>query len=965
MRGLAALIAVAWRICRLSLHTIGRLGKPVVAWFLVVASLLASTVAQADQAESYPQTFSVAQTYNQKPFDYRIESHEEKAGMVVYRLTYPSPIVSPVKQNNTIPAEYYVPKGIRADQARRPAVICLHILNGNYELERMCCTMLATHGVPAIMFKLPYYGERALPGGRKAMAANPQLFAGALTQGVEDVRRTVDLLASRPEVNPQRIGVTGISLGGILAGTVAGQEPRLWRAMLILAGGDVMEIIRQAPEARPLKAVLESLPVQQKTAVETALGQVDPLRHAPGLRDRAQERRVLMVNAADDGVIPRACTERLAAALGIADRVDWLDGLGHYTAMAAFPQILKTAANFFAQDLPQELKPQPASQASGQRTPAQAVISLLQDLAAFGTTEPAQGRCHLADLQVMATLKDGKPILGRLEAVRGAQNRFRLKVEVPLVGRAAIGQSSYPWLAANQKMLFRGESGHEPTSPLAFVTDKNLVKLRVVAGALAGVSLSPDMLAQVVTVADDTRDGGTPAVRITLKDKHQGSLRLVQKADGRTPLALEFDIDGARGRILFRTWQINTVAHEALFDPPAGMPEKIVDGADLVRIFSAAVNFGLERVEGDPRGLSSQELQIVGRDPAGHGLLCQFQGKTILLVSGTPEQMGTAHGVLLREKALKLMDRVLYVVGGADTIRSGAWFLDRMEEIHRRTTPHIPPRFLAECDAMSKAIGVSERVGRYGNLFPERFHCSGVAVRGRASAGGKVLHARVLDYMRDIDLQTAAAVVVFMPEGRNAWMSLGYAGFAGTVTAMNEKGLAIGEMGGRGEGDWDGMPMSFLLRDVMERAATVEEALQILRTTPRTCEYYYVISDKSRAMAAVQATPGELKVLRPGQQDPRLPRVPDDTVMISGPGRAEALSRRLLDSFGKIDVPTMIEIIKRPVSMDSNLHDAIMSPETLDMWCADAGRHTPACDEPYVRCNLGELIRFYRQSVRP
>ena len=82
-------------------------------------------------------------------------------------------------------------------------------------------------------------------------------------------------------------------------------------------------------------------------------------------------------------------------------------------------------------------------------------------------------------------------------------------------------------------------------------------------------------------------------------------------------------------------------------------------------------------------------------------------------------------------------------------------------------------------------------------------------------------------------------------------MSLGYAGFIGTVTAMNEKGLAIGEMGGRGEGDWDGMPMSFLLRDVMERADTVEEALAILRAAPRTCEYYYVLSDRSGALRAV------------------------------------------------------------------------------------------------------------------
>ena len=176
-----------------------------------------------------------------------------------------------------------------------------------------------------------------------------------------------------------------------------------------------------------------------------------------------------------------------------------------------------------------------------------------------------------------------------------------------------------------------------------------------------------------------------------------------------------------------------------------------------------------------------------------------------------------------------------------------------------------------------------QRDGRAANLFPERFHCSGVAVRGKATADGSVLHARVLDYMRDIRLQEAALVTVFMPDGRNSWVSLGYSGFIGTVTAMNERGLAVGEMGGGGEGDWDGMPMSFLLRDLMERTATVDEALEILRRTPRTCEYYYVLSDKSRAMAAVHGDARQMTVLRPGQQDPRLPRVPEDTVLISGP----------------------------------------------------------------------------------
>lgn len=356
-------------------------------------------------------------------------------------------------------------------------------------------------------------------------------------------------------------------------------------------------------------------------------------------------------------------------------------------------------------------------------------------------------------------------------------------------------------------------------------------------------------------------------------------------------------------------------------------------------------------------------LRILARDPAGHGMVCQMGPKTILFMAGTPEQMGAAHGRLMRPKARLLTERVLYMVGGVDSIHSGTWFLDRMAEIHRRTLPHIPKRFLTECDALAEAAGLSQQEGRYANLFPERFHCSGVAVRGKATSDGRVLHARVLDYMRDINLQDSALVAVFIPEGYHTWMSLGYAGFIGTVTAMNEHGLAVGEMGGGGEGDWDGMPMSLLLREIMERASTVEEALEILRETPRTCEYYYVISDKSRAMVAVYATPKELTVLQPGQQHPRLPFVPEDTVLISGPGRAQTLSERLQQHYGKLDVATMIETIKRPVSMASNLHDAVFSPETLEMWFADAGRHTPACDEPYAHCNLGELVQFYRTAV--
>jgi hypothetical protein len=51
--------------------------------------------------------------------------------------------------------------------------------------------------------------------------------------------------------------------------------------------------------------------------------------------------------------------------------------------------------------------------------------------------------------------------------------------------------------------------------------------------------------------------------------------------------------------------------------------------------------------------------------------------------------------------------------------------------------------------------------------------------------------------------------------------------------------------------------------------------------------------------------------------------------------------------------------------MNSNLHNAVFRPETLDMWCADARRSTLACNEPYALMNLEELRRYYEAAMKP
>ncbi len=928
----------------------------------IVLSIAACMAAAAAAAAQDPpvEVVRVASGFDKQAFSYRMVLESDHDTFRVYRLTYASPAPSPLAQNNTVPAELYLPKGIRPGSQPRPAVICLHILGGGFELTRLQCTALAARGIPAIWFKLPYYAERGTPSGPRALAADPRLFCQALAQGVEDVRRTFDVLASRPEVNPRQIGVMGVSLGGILAATAAGQEPRISRAVLLLAGGDLLPIVHHARETRPLSETIYRLAPAERAEVEQAILRADPLQHAAELRGRAQQGRVLMINAGEDEVVPRACTEKLASALGIQDRVVWLDGLGHYTALAALPKALKTAVDFFAQDLPAEAQ-RPAIDAVVQ-APRQELVQLLRQCWSLVAVEPAAGHCHLADLEFQVTLKDGKQIKGRIRLVRGPKPRFNFAAKVSGLTELSLGVNDVPWMASD-KVLFLGSQPPYPRTVdlLAQANPHYLKQLRVVEGLIATVALAPEILDQWVTVEASPALEKAQTIRVALRGEGRDRLQVVMR--DHTPERLEFDIQGVHGAVIFHAWQFDAVALEALYEPPRGLPVKEVSAADLTRMWAAVFDFAAETITPVFPRPARNALDVVARDPAGHGLLCESQGKRLLFVEGTPEQMGTAHGRLLRDSIGRLMERVVYGVGAADSVESGTWWFDRTAEIERRATPHLPARFFAECDAMAGAAGVPLRDARAANLFPERFHCSGVALRGKATVDGRVLHARVLDYMRDIGLQDYACVTVFIPEKRNAWISAGYAGFLGTVTAMNERGLAVGEMGGRGEGQWDGVPMSFLLRDIMERAATVDEALEILRRTPRTCDYYYVLSDKRRAMAAVHCQPERVTVLRPGEQDPRLPLVPDDTVLVSGGRRAEVLSERIRKDYGRIDAAKLMEIIRRPVAMDSNLHDAVFAPETLEIWIADAGRKTAACDEPYAHFNLQQLLTFYRDTM--
>ena len=369
------------------------------------------------------------------------------------------------------------------------------------------------------------------------------------------------------------------------------------------------------------------------------------------------------------------------------------------------------------------------------------------------------------------------------------------------------------------------------------------------------------------------------------------------------------------------------------------------------------------------------------------------EGLRVVHLSGTPYELGRQHGALLRDEVRAAVGQVLAYFRRylkVPWVRSWAanWWLDRAWSAAR---PFVPPDDLEELRGLADGSGVSLAELDRLHAIPDRtYACSNFAAWGRATMDGRLIHLRNLDWNIHVGLQQFATVFVVHPAGKHAFVNVGWAGFIGVLTGVNDAQLSIGQVGAETlDATFRGEPMVCLMRRVLEEAGTLDEATALVQQARRTVGVNYVVADaKARRAVALETTSRRVRIFE--ADDPAEHQVPYarpivDAVFRADPAMDPEIRNRQLASqgdpshagledpvgssaydvrylgqaaglhayFGTLDTDTTKEIAKA-IAPASNIQSVIIA--WPDLWIANAQGTKRAAQTPYHHLNVSRLL---------
>jgi dienelactone hydrolase len=177
----------------------------------------------AAQVKPFPELARNFDYDNKAPLDVKEIGVDDRDGVKVHDITYASP------KGGRVTAYLVVPAG----KGPFAGLVFMHPDYGTRTAFLAEAVLMAQAGAVSLLIDAPF--RRPEPSRRNFDITQPENNRDVFIQTIIDLRRGVDLLTSRADVDAKRIGYIGHSYGGALGGVLASVEKRI-KAYVLMAG---------------------------------------------------------------------------------------------------------------------------------------------------------------------------------------------------------------------------------------------------------------------------------------------------------------------------------------------------------------------------------------------------------------------------------------------------------------------------------------------------------------------------------------------------------------------------------------------------------------------------------------------------------------------------------------------------------------------------------------------------------
>ncbi len=369
----------------------------------------------------------------------------------------------------------------------------------------------------------------------------------------------------------------------------------------------------------------------------------------------------------------------------------------------------------------------------------------------------------------------------------------------------------------------------------------------------------------------------------------------------------------------------------------------------------------------------------------GEGRLEERDGLRILHLRGTPYDMGYQHGVLLRDEIRTRLRQQIYqrlilegdvshllllrharhmdgslpskyreemrgLADGAGISYSDVLLLNSIHDLTSQALPTqairdllltLYPRFIPSLGKGSRlSSSDSPTESNSGWNVPSLPLEAAFAAFGRATRDGRLLHG--IDFAFPYPSLEDILLIVRQPQVGNSFVALAWPGAVSVTTGLNEEKISVAELGSPSQdASLEGVPIPFLVRDVLEYAGDIPSALRLVASAERTIGHNLVIGDGKPAdaqamefsahMYAVFEAEDDMSIRTNHYLDPTL----SETQQVSSQeeddrskARLEAMREDLDSDYGRLDLLRAVNLLSGGYAANEE-QNAVHGAETV------------------------------------